>query len=216
MELNYKQLCHGYKIPLRHEMCTAVSFTEKYNMPLISPYNGPIPECIMSFNRVRASSCRKYVVHFFISDSFFECVWNSPVKYISLLKSLPAVISTDYSLYSDMLMPEIMWNTFRNKLLASWWQKNGVSVIPNVSWGKGWSLDMCLEGYPKHSVISINSTGLHQDCQAKRLWIEGYKKVIETLSPTHIIRYGAKQEGEDQSISTYFKNDNFKSSSHGW
>jgi len=210
------KLCPEHKIPLRHKMCSAVSFTEKYNMPIISPYNGPIPEHIMSFNRVRASKIRNCGVHFYISDSFFECVWNVPEKYLPMLKSLPAVISTDYSLYSDMLMPEVIWNTFRNKLLAAWWQKNGIIVIPNVSWGKDRSFDMCLEGYPKNSIISINSTGLRQDAQAKRLWIEGYYQVIDVLSPTHIIRYGAKQDCELVSISSYHQNDNRNSSGYGW
>lgn len=115
-----------------------------------------------------------------------------------------------------MLMPEVIWNTFRNKLLAAWWQKNGIIVIPNVSWGKDRSFDMCLEGYPKNSIISINSTGLRQDAQAKRLWIEGYYQVIDVLSPTHIIRYGAKQDGELVSISSYHQNDNRNSSGYGW
>lgn len=184
-------------------------------MPIVSAYNGPIPKSIVSFNRARALRSSSFGVHFYIVDTFFECVWNSPEKYLALLKSFPAVISTDFSLYSDMLKPEIMWNTFRNKLLAAWWQKNGVAVIPNVSWGREWSHEMCIDGYPKNSIISINSTGLRTDCSSKRLWLSGYEKVLEALHPSHILRYGAKQEGEDESISTYFKNDNFNSSSYG-
>jgi len=204
-----------HKIPLKHQICTAVSFTENFNMPIVSPYHGPIPESIISFNRARASKSRVCGVHFFISDSFFECVWNAPKKYLSMLKTLPWVISPDFSLYSDMLKPEVMWNTFRNKLLAAWWQKNGVPVIPNVSWWNSENMELCLEGEPTRSVIAINSTGLHRDRRAKSEWRKGYEKVIKTLNPIHILRYGAKQDGEYETISTYYPNDNSDSSGNG-
>ena len=50
---------------------------------------------------------------------------------------------------------------------------------------------------------------------SKSLWIQGYKRAIETLEPLKIIRYGAKQEGEDESISIYYPNDNYKSACYG-
>ena len=97
-----------------------------------------IPERIIAFNRARGHApAANAVIHFYIADAFFECVWNNPTTYLPMLQRFPFVISTDYSLYSDMLLPEVMWNTFRNKLLCAWWQKNGVNVIPNVSWSRG-------------------------------------------------------------------------------
>lgn len=208
-------MCAKHKIPLRHSLCKEVTFTEIFNMPIVQPYNGPIPDDIKAFNRIRSSKGTASVAHFYTADVFFESVWNSPERYLPMLMRLPAVISTDFSLYSDMLLPEIAWNTFRNKLLAAWWQKHGVNVIPNVSWGKENSLDICLDGYPRNSIIAINSTGLHNNLQAKRLWMRGYETVLDRLSPTHILRYGARQDGEMESISTFYRNDNYNSSCHG-
>lgn len=204
-----------YKIPLKHHLCSEVSFTSRYQMPLVQPYLGEIPEKILSFNRARAHASDGAAVHFYIADGFFECVWNKPEVYLPMLQRFPFVISTDFSLYSDMLLPEVMWNTFRNKLLCAWWQKHGVNVIPNVSWCKEWSYDFVLEGYPKDSIISINSTGIGTDKTAKALWLKGYQRVLEELHPKHILRYGAMQEGEEVSISTFFKNDNFNGVYYG-
>lgn len=36
------------------------------------------------------------------------------------------------------------------------------------------------------------------------------------LHPCFIIRYGAKIEGENEAISVYMKNDNFKACNDGW
>ena len=205
-----------HKIPLRHQLCVEVSFTSRYQMPLIQPYHGDIPSKIISFNRARGHVLASdTAAHFYIADAFFECVWNSPESYIPMLQRFPFVISTDYSLYSDMLLPELMWNTFRNKLLCAWWQRHGINVIPNVSWAKEWSLDFTLEGYPKNSSIAINSTGIGKESESKELWLNGYYRVIEKLSPVHILRYGAKQEGEDESISTFYLNDNRNSVENG-
>lgn len=68
--------------------------------------------------------------------------------------------------------------------------------------------EYCFDGIPKHSIIAINSTGIGHDIRSKKGWIEGYKKAVELLQPTHIIRYGAKQDGELEENSTFFDNDN--------
>lgn len=206
-----------YKIPLQHSMCKDLSYTDKYQMPKVKPYVGPVPSEIISFNRARAmrGSNLDAGVHFYIQDSFFNCVWNSPTRYEKMFKRFWGVISTDYSVYADMVMPEVLWNSFRNKLLTAWFQGNGITVIPNISWGRPWSYDFCFDGFPKHSVIAINSTGIGNNAFSKSLWSRGYEKAIEALEPAKILRYGAKQNGEDESISIYFPNDNHKSACYG-
>ncbi len=208
---------HNYKIPLQHSMCKDLSYTDKYQMPKVKPYVGPVPSEIISFNRARAMRGVNpdAAVHFYIQDSFFNCVWNYPIKYEKMFERFWGVISTDYSVYADMLKPEVMWNSFRNKLLAAWFQRHGINVIPNISWGRPWSYDFCFDGFPKHSVIAINSTGIGKDTFSKSLWSQGYENAIQALEPSKIIRYGAKQDGEEESISIYFPNDNYKSACYG-
>lgn len=206
---------NNYKIPLKHQLVSNVTLTEHNQMPIVQAYRGEIPQSIESFNRLRNSRHTEKTVHFYIQDAFFECVWNRPYIYLGMLGKFHSVISTDYSLYSDMARPEVEWNSFRNKLLCAWWQKRGIDVIPNVSWWRDCSEYFLLEGFPKKSIISINSTGIGVDAQAKKQWIKGYERVIEVLQPTHIVRYGAQQEGERTDISTYYKNDNYKNVYYG-
>lgn len=205
-----------FKDVLQHELCNGLSFTGDHQMPRVKPYLGELPKDLISFNRARASrSISDAGIHFYIRDVFFECFWNSPSKYINLFRKHPCVISTDYSVYANMTMPEVMWNNYRNKLLAAWMQRNDIAVIPNVSWSREWSYDFCFEGMPKHSIIAINSTGIGKDAFSKDMWIKGYRKAIEVLEPIRIVRYGAMQDGELESISTYYVNDNRKGGSDG-
>ena len=207
---------NNYRIPLRHYLCQDLSFTDEYQMPRIKPYIGEIPSEIMSFNRARALKQNPSIgVHFYVQDSFFNCVWNSPTKYVEMFKRFWGIISTDYSVYAEMTISEVMWNSFRNKLLAAWYQKQGVIVIPNVSWSRPWSYGFCFDGFPKNSIIAINSTGIGNDSFSIKLWIEGYQRALEVLEPVKIIRYGAKMAGENEAISIYFPNDNYKSASYG-
>ncbi len=204
------------KLPLRHELCKHLFYTDIYQMPKVKPYTGDIPSEIISFNRARTSRENPgAAIHFFIWDRFFDCVWNTPSKYVGMFRRFWGLISTDYSVYADMTRPEVLWNSYRNKLLAAWFQEQGVAVIPNVSWARPWSYDFCFDGFPKHSVIAVNSTGIRKDSFSASLWMQGYEKAIEVLEPMKIVRYGAKQDGEYESISIYFPNDNYKSVCYG-
>lgn len=65
-----------------------------------------------------------------------------------------------------------------------------------------------MEGWPKHSVVSINSTGVCHDKRARKIWLDGYWAMMSILSPSHILRYGGFIEGEDKTVSTYYINNN--------
>lgn len=107
-------------------------------------------------------------------------------------------------------------NIFLNKMFTAWWQYNGLTAYPNIVWVERVPIELCLDGFPIGSVVAVNSTGIGRDHHAKKVWIKGYHAMLDTLKPLHIIRYGAKQDGENENISTYFPNDNWRASHYGW
>ena len=192
-------------------LCKGIDFTSKNQFPIVEPYYGDIPEVLCSVHRLRKepdSLLRDICAHFFTSDSNFEAFWNTPFKYLQFLQRLGYVISTDFSLYSNMLLMQKLWNSFRNKLLSAFYQRNGVNLIPAPSWGDLDKIELYLEGWPKGSVIAINSTGIGQDKRCRYIWLEGYNAMLDILKPIHILRYGAFIEGEHREISTYYPNNN--------
>lgn len=201
---------------LNHKLCEVLSFTGKYEMPVVKPIDCQVPAAIAAMYRIKnhaVPSC--CIPHFYTTDRNFESTWSTPYKCLEQLSRFPAVISTDFSLYNELVYAQKVWNIFRNKLLAAWWQYNGISVISNVSWIHGYDYDLPFDGWPLNSVIAVNSTGIGRDRRCKHMWLEGYNEMLRRLRPLHILRYGVRIEGERADISTYYPNDNKTFARHG-
>ena len=187
-----------------------LNFSSRYQFPKIAPFNYLIPYGILSIDRIKGTKRIDLTPHFYVHDHKYSGLRSFANKYIDILRKYPSVIGPDFSVQPQMPLKEKEYIIFLNKKITAWMQRNGIKVIPNIIWCEGVDPNYCFDGFPKHSVIAINSTGIGNDLRSKQGWIEGDKKVIEILQPTHIIRYGAKQEGEYEEISTYFDNDNRK------
>ena len=197
--------------PLNSVLCKGIEFTSRNQFPIVEPFSGTVPEILCSVHRLRKKPetlLRDLCGHFFTTDSNFEAFWNYPFRYLRFLQRLRCVISTDFSLYTNMLLMQKLWNSFRNKLLSAFYQRNGINLIPAPSWGDLVNIELYMEGWPKESVIAVNSTGIGLDKRCRYIWLEGYHAMLEILKPIHIIRYGAYIEGERQEISTYYQNNN--------
>lgn len=204
--------------PLHSSLCWGIEFTAKNQFPIVEPYTGEPPEILCSIHRLpKKSGSFLYGVcgHFYTSDSNFEAFWNFPFRYLRFLKRLEYVISTDYSIYTNMVLMQKLWNSFRNKLMSAFYQRNGINLIPSPSWGDLENIEIYMEGWPKRSVVSINSTGIGKDKRCRHIWLDGYNAMLDILKPIHIIRYGGYIEGERKDISTFYSNNNKKGYRYG-
>ena len=197
--------------PLHSVLCKEIEFTSKNQFPIVEPNIGDIPKILCSVHRLRKKPetlLRNLCGHFFTTDSNIEPFWNYPFRYIQWLRRFGYVISTDFSIYTNMVLMQKLWNSFRNKLMSAFFQLNNINLIPAPSWGDLSNIELYMEGWPKGSVIAINSTGVGHDKRCQYIWLEGYNAMLDILKPTHIIRYGAYIEGERRDISTYYPNNN--------
>ena len=128
-------------------------------------------------------------VHFFLHDYQFERVWNNPNKYIDVLKKYKYVLSPDFSPYADMPYSLQLFNVYRNRWCGRFWQSRGIQVIPTITWGGDETLDFCLAGVPKHSVIATSTMGEGRWGNYKSLR-KNWDYIMETLEPVQIILYG--------------------------
>ena len=195
--------------PMNIDLFRTISFTGTHQMPITRPYNGGTPQYLVPHYRLKNTTKTCGVCPcFYTSDRNFERAWSNPRAFSKTLMRYSYVLSPDFSVYLDMPRPMQQTNIFKNKALAAWWQECGLNVIPSVSWTTVEHIEEDVEGWPKHSVIAINSTGLGRDRRAKHNWIEGYEATISILEPSFILRYGAYQEGEKKEISRYYPNCN--------
>lgn len=176
----------------KKNMLDGASFSGKYEMPCLNATQIKILTAL-PFNvalYIPENERKNNNIHFYIDDYQFERVWNSPQKYVEFLKQFKTVIAPDFSLYTDLPKMTQLWNLFRSRALAYFWQKNGVNVIPNVTWSNKESFEFCFDGLPKNSTIALSSVGCTKNPTALLNFCEGYLKACEILEPTNIIFYG--------------------------
>lgn len=199
--------------PLHMRLCEGINFTSAHQLPVVKPVHIGPPDDIKAFyrinNRCKCEERRRIFAHFYTDDVKFEKVWNRPFAYVDLFRRMDGLISTDYSILTNMVESQRQWNDFRNKLLAAFYQSHGATVVASPSWSSDLqNIDRYMEGWPHNSVIAVNSTGVRRDRRARKIWLDGYWAMNSILSPSHILRYGGRIEGENTQISTYYVNDN--------
>lgn len=182
-----------------------------FDMPVINPYEGTPPENFIPFSRrneIKSSSvAQTYALHFYINDPQFLCVYNDPDRYIDVLKRFHCVIGLDFSQYANMTYPQRLINNFMGKAYTAYFQKQGVLMIPNVTWSLPDSYEYCFDGHPQNSIIAINSTAIKQHDSSIYLWLKGYEEALKRLQPSLILRYGEFIPGENEEISVYYGNE---------
>lgn len=173
-----------------------------------------IPNDLIGFNYAKTSERKDVGVHFYVDDYQFERVWNKPQDYTSILFDYDCILTPDFSLYMDMPMPMKIWNTYRSRFIGAYYQNEGITVIPTISWAEPATYEFCFKGIEKGGVVSISTIGVKQDSDALKVWRDGVTEMIRQIEPQTILIYGGKLDYDYGDIKTvYYENhvtDNWK------
>lgn len=163
----------------------------KYDIPFIRPE--PYVKCkYFPFGNKNAQyKRREHGLHFFVYDYRFSVLWTTRSKYQNMLPEFRAVLAPDFSLYYDSPIMVQMWNHYRKHLLAAWMQSIGCRVYPVIRWGDKRSWDFCFDGEPYNATVCVSSKGMLREKEEKRIFLEGYDKMLEVLAPETIMFYGS-------------------------
>lgn len=177
-----------------------------YQMPVI--YNdGVIPDDMIGFNYAKTSTDKDVGIHMYIDDYQFERLWNKPQDYVDILKEYQCVFSPDFSLYMDMPMAMKVWNIYRSRLIGQYLQRQGVKVIPTISWAESETFTFCFDGIPVKSIVSVSTIGVKRDSYAMEIWKSGMDAMIEKIKPSMILVYGGELDYNYQDIPVkYYEN----------
>ena len=133
------------------------------------------------------SSHDDQIVHFFLDDYKFEVMWKDPAPRIDKLKSHKAVLSPNFSVYTEMPVAMKIYNTFRSRWCGAYLQANGVKVIPTLAWGGPETFWFCFDGIEQNSIVAVSTLGVRTE---KDLFMQGYNEALRRLKPSKIICYG--------------------------
>ncbi len=151
-----------------------------------------LPEKVVTFSKAMSEKWEDFDcwVVFYEHDIKFERLWNNPKQYLNKLKKFKGIISPDFSLYRNMPLVMQVWNTYRGRALAFWFQKNGIEVIPNVRFGDERTFSFCFDGVEENKTVAIGTHGCIKRKEDKTFFKIGLARMVQRLSPKTIIVYG--------------------------
>lgn len=145
-----------------------------------------------------------YIAHFYYDDYKFISAWREPEKYIERLRQFKAVVSPDFSLYTDFPRALQILSCYRRQWCGAYWQYMGIDVIPDVVWGDKESYKFCFEGIPKGGTVAVSSVGVKNDIDWNNkngdMFVAGYNEMLKRLEPETILFYGDMIDGCEGNI----------------
>lgn len=173
----------------------------KYEIPQIDPETKYPGEEFVGMNYALTEKFpESKIMHCFVDDYQFIRYWNNPNKYLPMISKFSAVCSPDFSTYTDMPIAMQIYNHYRKHWLAAYWQLNGITVYPTISWSDEKSYDWCFDGEPVGGVVAVSSLGAIKNKEIKRSFLLGYEEMMKRLNPSWVIFYGIVPEECDWNV----------------
>ena len=136
-------------------------------------------------------------------------MWNSPEDNSDVLQQFKCVLTPDFSLYADMPIVMMMWNIYRSRMIGQYWQRQGMHVIPTVSWCGKRTFDFAFDGL-KGGVVAVSTIGTNG---SEDVFKSGFEEMIKRVKPVGILLYGTDKYNDyvaGHGIETYFYKTNFE------
>ena len=165
------------------------TYAGKWNIPIVKsqPLCSDVKLIACSDTKSQETKYRGCGVHFFVDDYRFEHIYDHPEKTFARYSQYKFLLTPDYSLYADMPLWRQLENVAKNRWCGAYWQAQGLTVYPTVSWGLAISYEFCFDGIEQNSVVAVGMIG----CKRDRLnFMRGYDAMLEKLSPSAIICFG--------------------------
>lgn len=175
-----------------------------YGMPEMEPTQTIGDKMLRFMDWKEVEDLSEYIAHFYYDDYKFISAWREPDKYIDRLKQFKAVVSPDFSLYTDFPRALQILSCYRRQWCGAYWQSLGIDVIPDVVWGDKESYSYCFDGIPSGGTVAVSTVGVtnNKEWNGKEgdLFRDGYNEMLNRLKPKTILFYGDKIEGLDGNI----------------
>ena len=171
-----------------------------YGIPVIKPEDYTLSEFVPFSMAKQCVRKEDHCVHFFLDDYRFTNIWTAREKYRNLLPQFNAVMTPDFSLFTDWPFMVQLWNHYRKHLIGAWMQSIGCKVYPTIAWSDESSYAWCFDGEPKDSTVCVSSVGTQMNKRSKYLFRKGYDKMLEVIEPNTILFYGQIPNGCEGNI----------------
>jgi hypothetical protein len=167
--------------------------TGRFDMPFVYSQDISVQDIeLIAFSNTKHNelsiSQKSRTVHFFLDDYKFDEVWNSPTEQLNRLSQYAQLLSPGFSVYTNMPEPMQIFNTFRNRWCAAYWQYNRQVVIPTIVWGGENTFDFCFDGIETGCSVAVSTIGAMDD---EYDFKNGYEEMCNRIQPDVVINYGS-------------------------
>lgn len=152
--------------------------------------NTQIPRDIIPFSKLGTNTDKRKYVHFYMHDKAFSTALTATKRYVDRLKLYDGVITPDCTLMIGQAPCLQQTNTYMNRAVGFFLQKNGIPVIPNIRWSDESSFEYCFLGVPKGAIVSVSTHGCLKTAKQKQMFKTGMSAMIEELEPQAVLVHG--------------------------
>lgn len=161
----------------------------KYDMPLVRKQQININKIeFLDYTKTKTHDDEnaQKTVHFFMHDWKFDKVYDKPYDESEKLKQYYALLTPDFSLFTDMPLALQIQSVFKNRWCGAYWQSQGIKVIPTVAWGDERTFEFCFDGIEQGSVVAV-CTYYRENCEDD--FMPGYNEMLKRIKPSTVICY---------------------------
>jgi len=163
----------------------------KPGIPMLMDLNNTqIPNGMIPFGKASKCKNKRQYVHFYMFDREFHRVLTATQRYLDLLRQFDGVVTPDCSMLIGQATCLQQANTYMNRAVGYYLQRNGIPVIPNIRWSDESSFDYCFLGVPKNTIVCVSTHGCIDTPQQKSMFRIGLQAMLETLEPSAVLVHG--------------------------
>lgn len=168
----------------------------RFGMPIIHCEH-QVPEHLISFRKALHEdepSAENCWIHFYVPDPDFSCLFRNPWRYVNKLSRFQGAISPDPSVVIDLPIWRQMQSVGESRTFGAWFQRMGLSVIPNVRWGGFETFSFAFDGVEPGGTIALGTTGCMRDGELRSIFSAGLPELLRRCEPSDLVVYGSCPE----------------------
>lgn len=152
--------------------------------------NVQVPKDMIPFAKARSATNKRQYVHFYQHDKEFSVVLTATKRYLDLLKLYDGVITPDCTMMINQSPCLQQTNTYMNRAVGFYLQKNGIPVVPNIRWSDESSFEYCFLGVHKGSMVSVSTHGCIKSKEQRRMFKVGLEAMLDAIQPKTVLVHG--------------------------
>lgn len=163
----------------------------RYGIPLVRKQKVDLTNLsLISHSDTRTNDSPKNTdrgVHFFTDDYRFEGIYHNPKRSLKKFSQYAFVLTPDYSTYADMDLWRQIESVAHSRWCGAYWQEQGLTVIPTVTWSTASSYSFCFDGIENGSIVAVGMVGCKRE---KQNFLRGYNAMVKRIQPDTVICFG--------------------------